>query len=91
MCLLSAESPTGSYCTCPQGLVLAESNGTECFGKLLYENHTLQLTNAILIIAPLQLIFTLATPYIRRIDLNGENVVNLYTGGAPRAIDYDYW
>ena len=39
---------------------------------------------------PPRLLFTLITPYIRRVDLDGRRTVNLYTGGQPRGIDFDY-
>jgi len=41
-------------------------------------------------LAPPRLLFTYANPYIRRVDLDGLRILNLYTGGYPRAIDFDY-
>ena len=41
-------------------------------------------------IAQPQLLFTLYTSYIRGINLDGSHRRNLYTGGYPLAIDFDY-
>lgn len=46
--------------------------------------------NLIFSIAPPRLLFTLITPYIRRVDLDGRRIITLYTGGQPRGIDFDY-
>ena len=42
------------------------------------------------LIAPPRLLFTLSGPYIRHVNLDGRRALNLYTGGSPRAIDFDY-
>lgn len=36
------------------------------------------------------LLFALYRPYVRRIDLDGTNSWNLYSGGYPSAVDFDY-
>ena len=51
---------------------------------------TISVHRCIFIAATPRLLFTLGSPYIRRVDLDGRRVINLYTGGVPRAIDFDY-
>ena len=41
-------------------------------------------------IAQPQLIFSLYYSYIRGMDIDGSNRRNLYNGGRPLAIDFDY-
>ena len=41
-------------------------------------------------IAPPRLFFTLYTSYIRRVDLDGTRVTNVYNGGYPFALDFDF-
>ena len=37
-----------------------------------------------------QLLFTLYPSYIRGINIDGSHRRNIYTGGRPNAIDFDY-
>ena len=37
-----------------------------------------------------QLLFTLYSSYIREMNIDGSHRRNLYTGGRPFAIDFDY-
>ena len=41
-------------------------------------------------VAPPRLFFTLYTSYIRRVDLDGTRVITVYSGGYPRALDFDF-
>ena len=90
LCLLTAASPTRSNCSCPTGFVI-DVNQTECIGKLFY-TFKINIGNSLSTFSTVSphLLFTLASPYIRRVDLDGRRQMNLYTGGVPRGIDFDY-
>lgn len=57
---------------------------------VILNKHNIEALDFSFSIAPPRLLFTLSGPYIRRVDLDGLRVLNLYTGGTPRAIDFDH-
>lgn len=90
MCVLSAVEPAGYSCLCPSDYSLTE-NKTFCERK--YRSKVISVLKMILhpaFLAPPRLLFSVYSNLIRRVNIDGENLVTVYTTSYPRVLDYDF-
>ena len=92
MCLLSAVTPSRFSCACPNDYVLTE-NQTHCQRKK--PDNPGKMRHVIIILnftylAPPRLLFSLYSTLVRRVNTDGQNLMNLYSATYPRALDFDF-